>query len=1110
MSDASKAVFLSYASQDAEAAKRICDSLRQTGVEVWFDQSELVGGDAWDAKIRKQIADCALFVPLISAATQARREGYFRLEWRLAAQRTHMMSEQIAFLLPVVIDATRDAEADVPAEFKAVQWTRLLNGDTNDVFSARVKNLLSGEVAQSFSLPSDSRAESRRAARPNDRRRWRLTAIAAVAIVVAVSVWQTTRNSPAAATPKTAVLLSETQQLIGKAWVLLNKPEMERAELDAADALCKRATTLDDTAADAWATWTHVHTWFITFGLDSSARRRESARDCAARAIQLAPESFEARLAQAFYWLRGRGATSAATTLQAEGTLRELLRERPDEPRALYRLGFRLLWKQADTEGFELLERVAKNPAFTAVALTDIAWHLRGRGRLAEADAMTDRAMAAQPYWNNLGLKAMLALAWHGDLDLARDVLNRMPPTALQEDWGATLVAEIYRNRREPQKALSFLNAFPREWLRSNAYEGPKALLVGAARVQAKQTAAARADFVRALDLIEKQLTTEPNNARLLGLKAMSLHYLGQTAEAENALRLLREVGTPPIELRILIEPADVALKALEASYSSRRTAMTAAALRLDPTYDPLRDHPQFQALLAQAEADPQRNPHTKMALVPEPEAKSVVTKVDDKSVAVLAFANLSDDKANEYFSDGISEELLNVLAKVPGLRVAARTSAFYFKGRNATAQEIGQKLSVAHLVEGSVRSAGTKVRIAARLSKAETGEQLWSENYERELKDIFALQDEIAGLIAKQLSLKLAMSSTARHEVNPEAHRLILEGRHFWRLRTDDGFARAEIDFSKAVDLDPRWAPAHAALADLWAIRALYRLLDGAPFEENLGRARAAAARALELDPDAAEPHAALGMVGTIEGRVAEAHLHFDRALALAPNHAGAHDWLGDLEQSTGRLDRALQQYRTAAQLDPLSPSILSDLGRTLPLARRFAEALEMVDRAEALQPGRVRLGAWRADVLLQLGRPQEAGVALQALLPKLRSGREDGGEVGWLVVHVLRALGRDVEAREVGAALLQFVKEDRSHGILLRFALGEHEQALALIERAPNTVTIAQYLFWHSMFDAIREQPRFQQLLVKLGRADQYQVARETLARMLKEMPDTQTAKK
>src|SRR5471030_1324539 len=134
MSDEHKAVFLSYASQDAEAAKRICEALRQTGVEVWFDQSELVGGDSWDAKIRRQIAECALFVPLISANTQARLEGYFRLEWKLAAQRTHTMAEEKAFLLPVVIDATRDTDAKVPAEFKAVQWTYLPASEATPAF----------------------------------------------------------------------------------------------------------------------------------------------------------------------------------------------------------------------------------------------------------------------------------------------------------------------------------------------------------------------------------------------------------------------------------------------------------------------------------------------------------------------------------------------------------------------------------------------------------------------------------------------------------------------------------------------------------------------------------------------------------------------------------------------------------------------------------------------------------------------------------------------------------------------------------------------------------------------------------------------------------------
>ena len=141
MSHSNQAVFLSYASQDAEAVLRIAEALRAAGVEVWFDQDELVGGDAWDAKIRKQIKDCALFMPVISTNTQARREGYFRIEWRLAAQRTHAMADDTPFLVPIVIDDTRDAEALVPAEFKSVQWTRLSGGETPPAFGARVQRL---------------------------------------------------------------------------------------------------------------------------------------------------------------------------------------------------------------------------------------------------------------------------------------------------------------------------------------------------------------------------------------------------------------------------------------------------------------------------------------------------------------------------------------------------------------------------------------------------------------------------------------------------------------------------------------------------------------------------------------------------------------------------------------------------------------------------------------------------------------------------------------------------------------------------------------------------------------------------------------------------------
>ncbi|MDP2139112.1 MAG: TIR domain-containing protein, partial [Candidatus Didemnitutus sp.] len=199
MSDATKAVFLSYASQDAEAAKRIANALRAAGVEVWFDQSELVGGDAWDQKIRGQIGSCALFVPIISAATQARSEGYFRLEWRIAAQRTHMMSERSAFLLPVVIDATRDGGADVPPEFRAVQWTRLLGGETPEKFCARVGMLLGGSESVGAALRRDPAKPSGHKAPPaKSPRSWLVPAVLALAAVAVGSYFWLGRSAPVA------------------------------------------------------------------------------------------------------------------------------------------------------------------------------------------------------------------------------------------------------------------------------------------------------------------------------------------------------------------------------------------------------------------------------------------------------------------------------------------------------------------------------------------------------------------------------------------------------------------------------------------------------------------------------------------------------------------------------------------------------------------------------------------------------------------------------------------------------------------------------------------------------------------------------------------------
>ena len=204
------AVFLSYASQDAEAAKKICDALRAVGVEVWFDQNELVGGDQWDQKIRGQVKACTLFVPIISAATQARLEGYFRLEWKLAAQRTNTMADAKPFLLPVVIDATRDAEAHVPEEFRAVQWTRLPAGETPEKFCARVKTLLGGDATQGGSAVGArlvrAQEDGRGQAAPlqNSSRPWLVPTILGAAALAAFAIWQPWRAKEKSASVDTA------------------------------------------------------------------------------------------------------------------------------------------------------------------------------------------------------------------------------------------------------------------------------------------------------------------------------------------------------------------------------------------------------------------------------------------------------------------------------------------------------------------------------------------------------------------------------------------------------------------------------------------------------------------------------------------------------------------------------------------------------------------------------------------------------------------------------------------------------------------------------------------------------------------------------------------
>jgi len=608
------AVFLSYASQDAEAARRICEALRGAGIEVWFDRSELRGGDAWDQSIRKQIKQCALFMPVISAHTQERAEGYFRLEWHLAEERSHLIARGRPFIVPVNVDGINDHGALVPDAFLAVQWSKLPGGETPLAFCERVKKLLAGPPTETgHPVPALAGHSLRRHAKAS--RTWILPAIAGSLLCLVLAAWRPWRGAENAPQPIQAVPSpSESQQLVAKAWAQLNKPELGPEELEAADGFCKRATELDPTSADAWAAWANVNSWYIYHNFDSSKGRQDAARSCAARALELAPASYEARLAQACYLVRGstlgtgHGEVSTFAP-EADRLLRQLLGERKDEPRALFALAILQRNLGNRDEGVALFSRLANNPQFSASAWCEIAWIEYFGDSYSAAETALARSIAIRPYWGNLGLKITIALIWYGDLASARAAMDQIPAEVMQSDFGASIALSVLSYQRKPDEWLKFSRGIRRDWIQSNGRTGPIAAYNGLAQRMAGRDDAARIEWQAALKLVEHGLADQPADAGLLEWKAQLLAYLGDYAEAEKALHQAKELsGTQLDRLELNLKIAEGQFEAAAETLDSQ-DYYTAAELRLDPDFDPLRNLPRFKSLIARAEADPKKAP---------------------------------------------------------------------------------------------------------------------------------------------------------------------------------------------------------------------------------------------------------------------------------------------------------------------------------------------------------------------------------------------------------------------------------------------------------------------------------------------------------------------
>ena len=671
MTDPGKAVFLSYASQDADAAGRICEALRAAGIEVWFDQSELRGGDAWDRQIRKQIHDCALFVPVISAHSDARHEGYFRREWRLAVERTGDMAEDVAFLLPVVVDNTPDATARVPDRFREVQWSRLSDGQTTPAFVERVRRLLS---------PASPSVNSSRAS-----------------------------VAPGAA--------------------------------------------------------------------------------------------------------------------------------------ALIRQPFRPSW-------------LSRRSLLVMVAVI----------------------IAALAYWD-------VDRFWISK----RQVSPPAPPTA------------------------------PR--------------------------AAAPAAF------------------------------------------------SPP--------------------------------------------------------------PH---------------------SIAVLPFVNMSGDKEQEYFSDGLTEELLNSLAEINELQVAARTSSFYFKGKDVDLGTVAHKLNVGAVLEGSVRRSGHTIRITAQLINAVTGFHLWSKTYDRDLGDVLKLQTEIATAVASALKVTLLGDVAAKVELggtsNSGAFDAYLRGAKAYSSKHEAKEIPAAIAaYTEAIRLDPHYALAFAARSIALATYTAAEAATKAAMREGFDKAQADARQALALAPDLAWAHLALANVselGTLD--FTQASDAYKRALALAPGNAEVLRLSGKFAAYMGQFDAAVAAARRAVVLDPLARASHSVLGRTLYVAHRYQEAIDALAEVLSLDPDYKDTYAYRGFAYYGAGDLQSARASCET--------QPDYWGNQYCLAITYDRLGRHADAE----AELVKLKATQGDAAAYQYATiyaqwGNRAMALEWLETALRLRDPGlESLKTDPLMDPLRQEPRFQ----------------------------------
>lgn len=448
-----------------------------------------------------------------------------------------------------------------------------------------------------------------------------------------------------------------------------------------------------------------------------------------------------------------------------------------------------------------------------------------------------------------------------------------------------------------------------------------------------------------------------------------------------------------------------------------------------------------------------------------------------DKSIAVLPFADLSQAKDQGYFSDGISEDLLNLLTKVPQLRVTARTSSFAFKGRDLGVPEIARKLHVAHVLQGSVQKAGDQVRITVQLVDAATDTQRWSQTWDRKLDDVFKIQDEIASDVVKALKVKLLGAAPSARSTDPQTYALYLQARDLGRQHTTEAFAKSDALYRQALAIDPRYAPAWGGLAENLYYETSIGILSN---QEGFARAREATQQALAIDPNYAPAHASLGWIAMSgDNDLVVAAQHFERALALDPTDPDVLRNAAIFLQNLGRLDQALALDEAIVRRDPVNTAALNNLGLTQRYAGRYDAAIASYRTVLSLSPS---FGVAHYSLGVALLLKGDAPAALTEIEQETsKVWRLIGPPVAYC------ALGRKVEAEQALAALVAKYAKDAPYNIAYDYAFcGNADQAFAWLDKAveyhdPGLSEIVP----DNMFDKIHTDPRWLPFLRKIGKA-------------------------